>query len=215
MMDVLLAPADKKMRASAEWAGDADHWDAMRGVLLANDQLRRQMAAGRAFGPYREPPITFRPTYRLDAGTDNYDTSEKARAPCHRTRMSRAPPIAPQHLLSNTFLPSAQARVPAYTDRILYRARDDGDVAIERYDSCSELKTSDHRPVLAEVRLRYAPSGTAGVTNQKARRATARMAFSVGAFTEPSAPRRVGNGWAAGGQRPPAGGATSSVCSVM
>ena len=30
-----------------------------------------------------------------------------------------------------------------------------------------------------------------------------------------SAPRRVGNGWAEGGQRPPAGGATSSVCSVM
>ena len=109
MMDVLLAPADTKMRASAEWAGDADHWDAMRGVLLANDQLRRQMAAGRAFGPYREPPITFRPTYRLDAGTDNYDSSEKARAPCHRTRMSRAPSIAPQHLRSHAFAIGAGA----------------------------------------------------------------------------------------------------------
>ena len=80
MMDALLAPADTKTRSRSEWAGDDEHWDAMRGVLLANDQLRRQMAAGRAFGPYTEPPITFRPTYKLDAGTDQYDSSEKARA---------------------------------------------------------------------------------------------------------------------------------------
>ena len=67
MMDVLLAPADTKMRASAEWAGDADHWDAMRGVLLANDQLRRQMSEGGAFAEYREGEIRFRPTYKFDS----------------------------------------------------------------------------------------------------------------------------------------------------
>lgn len=39
------------------------------------------MDARLAFEAYQEGPILFRPTYRYDVGTDNYDTSEKMRIP--------------------------------------------------------------------------------------------------------------------------------------
>lgn len=39
------------------------------------------MDSGAAFLGYEEGPITFRPTYRYDIGTDTYDTSEKLRIP--------------------------------------------------------------------------------------------------------------------------------------
>ena len=51
--------------------------------LLERDQLlvsRRRNPAFR-IRAFRECPITFPPTYKYDVGTDNYDTSEKRRAP--------------------------------------------------------------------------------------------------------------------------------------
>jgi|SRR6266404_6992697 len=50
-------------------------------MLLAADQLIYVMGTGTAFSGYVEGPILFRPTYRYDVGTDNYDTSEKMRIP--------------------------------------------------------------------------------------------------------------------------------------
>jgi hypothetical protein len=50
-------------------------------MLLAADQLNYVMNAGAVFSGYIEGPILFRPTYRYDVGTDNYDTSEKMRTP--------------------------------------------------------------------------------------------------------------------------------------
>jgi len=50
-------------------------------MLLAADQLNYVMNAGTVFSGYIEGPILFRPTYRYDVGTDNYDTSEKMRTP--------------------------------------------------------------------------------------------------------------------------------------
>ena len=39
------------------------------------------MDIGAAFAGYQEGPLLFRPTYRYDVGTDDYDTSEKFRIP--------------------------------------------------------------------------------------------------------------------------------------
>jgi synaptojanin len=50
-------------------------------MLFAADQLNFVMTSGAAFSGYIEGPIVFRPTYRYDVGTDNYDTSEKLRTP--------------------------------------------------------------------------------------------------------------------------------------
>ncbi|XP_063791929.1 phosphatidylinositol polyphosphate 5-phosphatase type IV [Pseudophryne corroboree] len=51
---------------------------------------------------------------------------------------------------------SSKERTPSYTDRVLYKSRHKGDIRVLKYDSCSEIKTSDHRPVfgLFEVRIR-------------------------------------------------------------
>ncbi|CRG89862.1 Polyphosphatidylinositol phosphatase INP52 [Talaromyces islandicus] len=51
------------------------------GKLYENDQLNLQMIAGRTFPFYSEGLIQFPPTYKFDFGSDEYDTSEKARIP--------------------------------------------------------------------------------------------------------------------------------------
>ncbi|CAO1602095.1 Inositol-1,4,5-trisphosphate 5-phosphatase 1 [Xanthoria calcicola] len=59
------------------------------GTLYQNDQLNLQMIAGHAFPYYSESQITFMPTYKYDNGTDEYDTSEKARIPAWCDRILR------------------------------------------------------------------------------------------------------------------------------
>lgn len=49
--------------------------------VLELDQLRQQHKLHHIFSGYIEGAITFRPTYKYDAGTDNWDSSEKHRAP--------------------------------------------------------------------------------------------------------------------------------------
>lgn len=51
--------------------------------LLERDQLlvSRRRAAGFRLASFIELPLTFAPTYKYDVGTDNYDSSEKKRAP--------------------------------------------------------------------------------------------------------------------------------------
>ncbi|KAL8956580.1 MAG: hypothetical protein Q9193_005935, partial [Seirophora villosa] len=51
--------------------------------LLERDQLLVSRKRNAAFGlkAFAELPINFDPTYKYDVGSDNYDTSEKHRAP--------------------------------------------------------------------------------------------------------------------------------------
>lgn len=63
-------------------AGDLD-------TLYQNDQLNLQMVAGQTFQYYSEARITFMPTYKYNNGTDDYDTSEKARIPAWCDRVLR------------------------------------------------------------------------------------------------------------------------------
>ncbi|KAI8613353.1 Endonuclease/exonuclease/phosphatase [Chytriomyces sp. MP71] len=49
--------------------------------LFANDQLTAERAAGRVLAQFEEHPVVFRPTYKFDVGTSEYDTSEKKRSP--------------------------------------------------------------------------------------------------------------------------------------
>ncbi|KAI0346811.1 inositol polyphosphate phosphatase [Trametopsis cervina] len=60
-----------------------DDYDA----LLAADQLRQVLDHGIAFAGYEEGPVLFRPTYKYDYGSDNYDTSEKMRIPAWTDRI--------------------------------------------------------------------------------------------------------------------------------
>uniref|UniRef100_A0A6M2DJ32 phosphoinositide 5-phosphatase n=1 Tax=Xenopsylla cheopis TaxID=163159 RepID=A0A6M2DJ32_XENCH len=49
--------------------------------LLEADQLRVQHSSKNVFNGYEEGDITFKPTYKYDPGTDQWDSSEKNRAP--------------------------------------------------------------------------------------------------------------------------------------
>ncbi|CAK9295175.1 unnamed protein product [Gordionus sp. m RMFG-2023] len=49
--------------------------------LMKFDQLTKQKNSGKIFPGFQEGPITFPPTYKYDPGTDNFDSSEKARVP--------------------------------------------------------------------------------------------------------------------------------------
>ena len=43
-------------------------------ILLANDQLIRQKKEKKCFEGFQEGEINFKPTYKYDPGTDNWDT---------------------------------------------------------------------------------------------------------------------------------------------
>ncbi len=94
----------------------------MHAVMLANDQLAIQMKRGAVFPGFSEGPVNFRPTYKLNPGSNPsiYDTSKKK-------------------------------RIPSWTDRVLWRANnpDVVPVSIIEYQSVTALKMSDHFPVRA------------------------------------------------------------------
>ena len=80
---------------------------------------------------YEEGPILFRPTYRYNLNSDEYDTGEKMRIPAWTG----------DGLYIDT--PLRVSHSP--TDRILYRGQN---LDLEKYFR-AELKSSDHRPVYA------------------------------------------------------------------
>ncbi|KAJ2949842.1 hypothetical protein O0L34_g11158 [Tuta absoluta] len=95
--------------------------------LLENDQLLKQKAQDLVFKNCFEGEITFPPTYKYDLFSDDYDTSEKCRAPAWTDRIlwrSR----------KHTTDPEASSDLAA--GKLLYYGR-------------AELKQSDHRPVMA------------------------------------------------------------------
>ncbi|XP_026075564.1 synaptojanin-1-like isoform X3 [Carassius auratus] len=116
-----------------------EKWDA----LIAGDQLLEQKNAGQIFRGFIEGKLDFAPTYKYDLFSEDYDTSEKC-------------------------------RTPAWTDRVLWKRRkwnfDKTAEELElnvvgasvneedqypwspgelKYYGRAELKTSDHRPVVA------------------------------------------------------------------
>ena len=83
--------------------------------LLYEDQLLKEMKAGRVFQIFSEGDITFPPSYKYQINTNEFHNNTE------------------------------QHRVPAYTDRILYRTSDA--LQVLNYTMTMELKSSDHKPV--------------------------------------------------------------------
>ncbi|XP_011503811.1 PREDICTED: synaptojanin-1 isoform X1 [Ceratosolen solmsi marchali] len=97
--------------------------------LLICDQLKNQQQLGNVFQNFLEGSINFLPTYKYDLFSDDYDTSEKCRQ-------------------------------PAWTDRVLWKRQkfvydkdfnEDWNSGKLLYYCRSELKQSDHRPVIATI----------------------------------------------------------------
>ncbi|KAI6182586.1 Phosphoinositide 5-phosphatase [Aphelenchoides bicaudatus] len=82
------------------WFGDFNYRISLSGDEVKNavrngdfanlnnyDQLNQQRAIGNAFKGFREGPLNFAPTYKYDTFSDDYDTSEKCRAPAWTDRV--------------------------------------------------------------------------------------------------------------------------------
>ncbi|XP_028270450.1 phosphatidylinositol polyphosphate 5-phosphatase type IV [Parambassis ranga] len=52
---------------------------------------------------------------------------------------------------------TSKQRTPSYTDRILFRSRQAEDIKVVKYTSCSNIKTSDHRPVIGVFQVKLRP----------------------------------------------------------
>ncbi|KAM9393039.1 phosphatidylinositol polyphosphate 5-phosphatase type IV [Pholidichthys leucotaenia] len=52
---------------------------------------------------------------------------------------------------------TSKQRTPSYTDRILFRNRQPNDINVVKYTSCSNIKTSDHRPVIGVFQVKLRP----------------------------------------------------------
>ncbi|XP_063687177.1 synaptojanin-1-like isoform X3 [Bolinopsis microptera] len=94
--------------------------------LQCADQLTVQKNEKKVFQGYNEGPLEFAPTYKYDLNSDYYDTSEKFRS-------------------------------PAWCDRVLWRCKercrymDNLSPGKLLFYGNTEIKTSDHRPVLGVV----------------------------------------------------------------
>ncbi|KAG6554177.1 hypothetical protein Mapa_004093 [Marchantia paleacea] len=93
-------------------------------VLWSKDQLSRALKKGQAFNGFIEGPLSFKPTYKFDVGTDNYDSSHKERVPSWTDRILY--------------------KVGSSSDL---------KVNMRGYNSINSIKTSDHRPVKALLTL--------------------------------------------------------------
>lgn len=67
---------DKNIEEVKRKIGEKEYTD-----ILQNDQLRQQMDLSAAFQGYKEGEITFKPTYKYDKGTNDWDSSKKKRSP--------------------------------------------------------------------------------------------------------------------------------------
>ncbi|XP_075710644.1 synaptojanin-1 isoform X3 [Rhinoderma darwinii] len=119
----------------------SQNWDS----LVVGDQLINQKNGGQVFRGFLEGKVNFAPTYKYDLFSDDYDTSEKCRTPAWTDRIlwkRRKWPFdrsAEDLDLLNSSL--QEGRNIPYTwnpGTLLHYGR-------------AELKTSDHRPVVALI----------------------------------------------------------------
>ncbi|KAI5717098.1 hypothetical protein M8J77_000120 [Diaphorina citri] len=98
--------------------------------LLEQDQLRAVMQSGEAFSEFNETTPTFQPTFKYQFNSHNYDNKRRC----------------------------------AWTDRILYKVNENNyeDVKLSleqlKYTSLQDYGTSDHKPVLAEFKIKICPT---------------------------------------------------------
>lgn len=98
--------------------------------ILEKDQLIVQKEAGNVFNDYTEGDITFPPTYKYDLFSEDFDTSEKCRAPAWTDRV----------LWRRRKILQDESVYDWNGGRLVHYGR-------------AELKQSDHRPVIAIINI--------------------------------------------------------------
>jgi endonuclease/exonuclease/phosphatase family metal-dependent hydrolase len=113
--------------------------------LREHDQLLRTIARGEAFSGFVDAgQLNFKPTYKFDKGSSDYDTSEKQRVPAW-----------PDRILIRT---KDDVKLVARTAQPTDGAEADADAVQtsqvdERYMSHDDILMSDHRPISADLEV--------------------------------------------------------------
>ncbi|POO03182.1 Deoxyribonuclease I [Trema orientale] len=94
-------------------------------LLRSKDQLLKEAERGQIFDGYCEGRLTFKPTYKYNVGTSNYDTSYKVRVPSWTDRIL-----------------------------FKIQDMDHIDATLHSYESMDDIYGSDHKPVKAHLCLR-------------------------------------------------------------
>ncbi|KAI8579196.1 hypothetical protein K450DRAFT_243208 [Umbelopsis ramanniana AG] len=102
--------------------------------LSEYDQLNIERSSGRTFHVFDEGEIDFLPTYKYDAGTNRYDTSEKRRAPAWTDRV---------------LWRKARVHLEPHAE-----SGHHSDIQLTSYSSCMDMMMSDHKPVNAIMHLK-------------------------------------------------------------
>ncbi|XP_048332088.1 type IV inositol polyphosphate 5-phosphatase 11 isoform X2 [Ziziphus jujuba] len=90
--------------------------------LTSNDQLLKEAEKGQIFNGYCEGTLTFKPTYKYNIGTSNYDTSYKVRVPSWTDRIL-----------------------------FKIQEMDEMNVTLDSYEAMDNIHSSDHKPVKAHL----------------------------------------------------------------
>eukprot|EP00761_Pharyngomonas_kirbyi_P014398 gb/GECH01014428.1/.p1 GENE.gb/GECH01014428.1/~~gb/GECH01014428.1/.p1 ORF type:complete len:425 (+),score=93.33 gb/GECH01014428.1/:1-1275(+) len=113
------------VRKALDWAISHD----MLEVLLANEQLSAERKKEDSiWNGFSEGMLSFRPTYKFEPGTDNYDTSPKQRCPSWTDRIL----------------------FRSYSNR----TNEENDLRLLSYNSIPSVRHSDHRPVYARFEVK-------------------------------------------------------------
>ncbi|XP_038140919.1 synaptojanin-1 isoform X7 [Cyprinodon tularosa] len=120
------------------------NWDA----LTAGDQLLDQKNAGMIFRGFIEGKLDFAPTYKYDLFSEDYDTSEKCRTPAWTDRILWKRRKWNFNRTAEEMNMVGAASTSAEAEENPEQAWSPGTL---KYYGRAELKTSDHRPVVAII----------------------------------------------------------------
>lgn len=128
---IWLGDLNYRVSVSEEYAKEAVRSSQFEN-LLVSDQLSQEIKAQRAFQTFKEGKITFPPTYKFEAGTNNYYNGYS----------------------SGLIKFSEKQRTPSWCDRILWHQnpqhlQDESWLSLLWYESALNLMMSDHKPVMA------------------------------------------------------------------
>ncbi|GMY28485.1 type IV inositol polyphosphate 5-phosphatase 11 [Fagus crenata] len=97
----------------------------LHGMLTSKDQLLQEAERGHIFNGYCEGELTFKPTYKYNIGSSNYDTSYKVRVPSWTDRIL--------YKIEDT---------------------ENINATLHSYQSMDDIHSSDHKPVKAHLCLK-------------------------------------------------------------
>ncbi|KAK9760208.1 hypothetical protein K7432_016027, partial [Basidiobolus ranarum] len=102
--------------------------------LHAREQLMIERQNGNVFNGFEEGPVNFPPTYKFDVVP-------------HSPSSLSPDDNGEQFSGSDIYDSSSKARIPSWTDRVLYKGKG-GKVKVDQYTSIMNMRGSDHKPVV-------------------------------------------------------------------